>query len=120
MFPWLWYRLAAVALIPPLAWELPYALSVALKSQKKNKNKKEVQDIAVRRGAGGAGAGSLDGRHNVGQSRICKYRDNGHAGLAGSLPHPQHLAWAGTHGTQQKCILLNSEWFSLAGAQGTY
>ena len=31
---WLWRRLAAVALIRPLAWELPYASSVALKSPK--------------------------------------------------------------------------------------
>ena len=28
---WLWYRLAAKALIPPLAWELPYAVVAALK-----------------------------------------------------------------------------------------
>ena len=28
----LWSRLAAAALIPPLAWELPYALDAALKS----------------------------------------------------------------------------------------
>ena len=28
---WLWYRLAAVALILSLAWELPYAAGVALK-----------------------------------------------------------------------------------------
>ena len=28
---WLWYRLAAVAPIGPLAWELPYATSAALK-----------------------------------------------------------------------------------------
>ena len=32
---WLWCRLAAVALIHPLAWELLYAMDVALKSQKK-------------------------------------------------------------------------------------
>ena len=32
-----WHRLAAVALIRPLAWEPPYAMSVALKSQKKKK-----------------------------------------------------------------------------------
>ena len=30
---WLWYRLAAVAPIQPLAWEPPYAESVALKSK---------------------------------------------------------------------------------------
>ena len=32
---WLWCRLAATALIQPLAWEPPYAMSVA----QKNKNK---------------------------------------------------------------------------------
>ena len=30
---WLWHRLAAVALILPLDWESPYAMSVALKSK---------------------------------------------------------------------------------------
>ena len=33
----LWWRLAAVALIRPLAWELPYAACVALKRKKKKK-----------------------------------------------------------------------------------
>ena len=28
---WLWRRLAATALVRPLAWELPYAMGVALK-----------------------------------------------------------------------------------------
>ena len=40
---WLWHRLAAVAPIQPLAWELPYAMGEALKSpspQKKEKKKK--------------------------------------------------------------------------------
>ena len=49
---WLWWRLAAVALILPLAWELlilplacelPYARGVALKS-KKNKTKQEIKN----------------------------------------------------------------------------
>ena len=35
---WLWSRPAAVAPIRPLAWEPPYAVGVALKSQKKKKN----------------------------------------------------------------------------------
>ena len=30
---WLWRRLAAAALIRPLAWELPYTLAAALKGQ---------------------------------------------------------------------------------------
>ena len=34
---WLWHRPAAVALIPPLAWEPPYAAGVALKSKKKKR-----------------------------------------------------------------------------------
>ena len=33
---WLWHRPVAVAPIWPLAWELPYATSVTLKSKKKN------------------------------------------------------------------------------------
>ena len=32
---WLWCRLAAIALIGPLAWEPPYAVGVAPKRQKK-------------------------------------------------------------------------------------
>ena len=36
---WLWCRPAAVALIQPLAWELTYAVGVALKT-KKMKTKK--------------------------------------------------------------------------------
>ena len=38
---WLWPRLAAAALIQPLARELSYAVSVALKSKKKKKKKKK-------------------------------------------------------------------------------
>ena len=34
---WLWCRPAAVALIRPLAWELPHASGVALKRPKKKK-----------------------------------------------------------------------------------
>ena len=35
---WLWCRPAAVAPIQPLAWELPCATGMALKSKKQNKN----------------------------------------------------------------------------------
>ena len=34
---WLWCRLAAVALIQPLAWEPLYVMDMALKSKKKKK-----------------------------------------------------------------------------------
>ena len=39
---WLWRRSAAVALIRPLAWELPYAEGVALKKKKKMKRQIKV------------------------------------------------------------------------------
>ena len=34
---WLWFRLAAAVPIPPLTWELPYAVGAALKRKTKNK-----------------------------------------------------------------------------------
>ena len=37
---WLWHRLAAVALIRPLAWEPPHVSGVALKSKNKTKQNK--------------------------------------------------------------------------------
>ena len=44
---WMWGRLVAVALIDPLAWELPHAAGTALKTNKKNlrlqKNKNLVE-----------------------------------------------------------------------------
>ena len=36
---WLWHRSAAAALIQPLAWDPPYAIGAALKSQKAKQNK---------------------------------------------------------------------------------
>ena len=46
------YRLAAVAPILPLAWELPYATGVALKSKNnKNKSKKNVKKMPGSPGA---------------------------------------------------------------------
>ena len=39
--PWLWHKLAAVAPIQPLAWELPCIPDMALKSKKKKKEEKE-------------------------------------------------------------------------------
>ena len=39
MLLWLWHRLAAAALIQPLAWEPPYATPVALKSKKAKKKR---------------------------------------------------------------------------------
>ena len=35
---WLWCRLAAVAPVPSLAWEPPYAVSAALKKKKSDNN----------------------------------------------------------------------------------
>ena len=38
---WLWCRPAAIALIQPLAGELPYATSMALKTKKKGRKKEK-------------------------------------------------------------------------------
>ena len=38
---WLWSRLGATALIPPLAWEPPYAVGAAIKRQKETEKKKQ-------------------------------------------------------------------------------
>ena len=46
---WLWCRLAAVVLIGPLAWELPYAMEkAALKKQKKLKKIYPMRDKVIR------------------------------------------------------------------------
>ena len=37
----LWHRTAAVALIPPLPWELPFATGATLKKKKKKKEKEK-------------------------------------------------------------------------------
>ena len=42
VLPWLWSRLEAVAQIGPLAWEPPYAVSVASLKKKKKKKKRGV------------------------------------------------------------------------------
>ena len=44
MLLWLWHRLAAKAPIQPLAWEPPYAVGAALKSQKEKKEKKKKRE----------------------------------------------------------------------------
>ena len=45
MLLWLWCRPAAVAPIQPLAWELLYVVSVALKRQKEGKQKKRKKQL---------------------------------------------------------------------------
>ena len=42
---WVWRRLAATALIRPLAWEPPYAAGAALKRQKRQKKKKRLLGV---------------------------------------------------------------------------
>ena len=41
---WLWRRLAAVALIRPLAWEPPYAPGVALKEKEKERERERERE----------------------------------------------------------------------------
>ena len=49
MLLWLWYRLAAVALTQPLAWEPPYITGVAVTKKKE----KDVNDESHTAGLGG-------------------------------------------------------------------
>ena len=42
---WLWCRLAAVALIGALAWELPCAVGAALKKKKREREKKDEEKV---------------------------------------------------------------------------
>ena len=42
MLLWLWCRVAAVAPLCLLAWELPYAAGAAIKKKKKLKNKRSI------------------------------------------------------------------------------
>ena len=44
VLPRLWCRPAAVALIRPLAWELPYAMGSALKRPKKTRKEKKRKE----------------------------------------------------------------------------
>ena len=54
MLLWLWCRLAAAALIRPLALELPYAARVALKKYNQNIGKLvEGVDVAIKEQYGG-------------------------------------------------------------------
>ena len=42
---WLWHRLAATALIRPLAWEPPYTAGMALKREReRERERKKVKD----------------------------------------------------------------------------
>jgi len=43
---WPWCRLAAAALIQPLAWELPYTMGVALKKKEKEEKMYEGENKA--------------------------------------------------------------------------
>ena len=44
---WLWYRMAAIALIRPLAWELPHATGTVLKKKKKKKEKSKLRQAQI-------------------------------------------------------------------------
>ena len=56
---WLWHSLAAAAPIQPLAWEFPYAVGAALKTNKQKKRKKNPQK------PGSVFSGSAKSRYSV-------------------------------------------------------
>ena len=58
---WLWYRLAAAALIQPLAWELLYVAGAAIERNKKKKKKKEKKRKRILYNDRGQGISSFEG-----------------------------------------------------------
>ena len=48
MWLWLWRRLAAVALIRSLAWELPCEAPTAIKSKKRKRKRKKSKNKSIR------------------------------------------------------------------------
>ena len=56
----LWYRLAAIVPIRPLAWEPPYASGVALEKTKKKRKRKTMVTKGDRWGSGRDGLGVWD------------------------------------------------------------
>ena len=48
MLLWLWRRPASAALIPPLAWEPPYAVGASLKRQKQKNKKNSTGEVPER------------------------------------------------------------------------
>ena len=48
LLSWLWHRLAAAALIWPLAWELRYASGVALKGKKELNRVLYVNEVGIK------------------------------------------------------------------------
>ena len=55
---WLWCRQTAAAPIEPLAWELPYAVSVALKRGKKKKKVPEQELSKEKKNEGSSRCGA--------------------------------------------------------------
>ena len=47
MLLWLWHRLAAAALVRPLAWELSYAMGVALKEKKNFFSLAQIENLCT-------------------------------------------------------------------------
>ena len=56
---WVWLWLAAVALIQPLAWELPCVAASALKERKKEKERADGNSWALTRATGRRGKPQL-------------------------------------------------------------
>ena len=69
---WLWCRLAATALICPLAWEPPYAMGVALTIQKIKIKKEAAQHLASPRISAGFSHAISASEHALrAQQRAC-------------------------------------------------
>ena len=72
---WLWYKLAAAALIQSLAWELPYAVGVAPQRQKKKKEESNCSSSGHWGGVGSIPAWS-SGSKDLGRRSQLQIRFN--------------------------------------------
>ena len=87
MLPWLWCRPAAVALIRPLAWELPYTSGAALKKNSDNKYTVRLVRLIMtrRRGCwapGRSGAETSNSRLELKEKKDMEARESSYDNLA--------------------------------------
>ena len=68
---WLWRRLAAIAPIRLLAWEPPYASSVALEKTKKKKKSERAREMRFQGGGRGSG---MDWKFGVSRTKLLTFR----------------------------------------------
>ena len=94
MLLWLWWRPADAAVIRPLAWELPYAAGVDLKSKKRKKEKKCHSKSQVTGGLGARALAYLPHPTHTHTNIQFRTRENPQRQLEGIFLVTASIAWA--------------------------